>query len=53
MVRWLLSDVRKTSLMSVKNATMHENRTTVQNNSAEFGLFQKLDRADFPCKVRF
>ena len=33
---WLPSDERKTSLMSVKNATMHEKRTIAQN-FAEIG----------------
>jgi len=28
----LISDERKTSLMSVKNATMHEKRATAQND---------------------
>ena len=31
MICWLPSDERKTSLMSVKNATMREKRTTAQN----------------------
>ena len=35
-IYWLLSDERKTSLMSIKDATMHEKRTTTQNNLSDF-----------------
>ena len=51
MARWLLSDERKTSLVSIKNAAMHEKRTIAQNNeSLSFKSTRTLNRAVFPGK---
>ena len=50
---WLPSDERKTSLMSVKNATMHEKRTIAQNFAENWLKFRTPTcRAVFPAKFK-
>ena len=46
------SDERKTSVMSVKNATMHEKRTTAQNLAEIVKIPNASLQGSFPAKFK-